>query len=197
MAKASIAMGELKVAEKYLTALSRTLYHKKWAAHYSTFLKHPELIHKDPEFAPILKLLPPKDNLSSDQSVIELFLMHNFVNFDSNEPLYHEQALLAALQLKDIDTFWRCFFRYANSHSNQPMPRHFQEAAYLYGNLENKVDISNMPFDKEVINTYNRFMAFANHCGGMSDAQVAEAFRPQFGHTFYYFYFLVNGLKTY
>ena len=29
------------------------------------------------------------------------------------------------------------------------------------------------------------------------EAQMAEAFRPQFGGTFYYFYFLVNGLQTY
>ena len=72
-----------------------------------------------------------------------------------------------------------------------------QEAAYLYGHLENKVDISHMPFDQEVKDSYQRFMEFTQQCAGMTEAQMAEAFRPQFGNTFYYFYFLVNGLQTY
>ena len=57
--------------------------------------------------------------------------------------------------------------------------------------------ISKMPFDPEVKDTYKRFTEFAEHCRGMSEAQMAVAFRPQFGNTFYYFYFLVNGLQTY
>ena len=44
---------------------------------------------------------------------------------------------------------------------------------------------------------HKRFTDFAEHCRGMSEEQMAKAFRPQFGHTFFYFYFLVNGLQTY
>lgn len=54
-----------------------------------------------------------------------------------------------------------------------------------------------MPFDQEVKDSYQRFMEFTQQCAGMTEAQMAEAFRPQFGNTFYYFYFLVNGLQTY
>jgi len=55
------------------------------------------------------------------------------------------------------------------------MPRHYQEAAYLYGHLENKVDISHMPFDQEVKDSYQRFMEFTQQCAGMTEAQMAAA----------------------
>ena len=126
-----------------------------------------------------------------------MYLLTIFSHATSDNPVYQEQTLLAALQMKDISLFWPRFFKYAELHVGQHMPRHYQEAAYLYGTLENKVNISKMPFDPEVKDTYKRFTEFAEHCRGMSEAQMAVAFRPQFGNTFYYFYFLVNGLQTY
>ena len=77
------------------------------------------------------------------------------------------------------------------------MPRHYQEAAYLYGNLEHKVDISHMPFDKEVVQSYRDFMAFAQECQNMSEDQMKEVFYPRFGNTFFYNYFLVRNQKSY
>lgn len=197
MAKTSIAGGDYKVARKYIDMLKRTLFHKGWAEKYEAYLDHPEQIRKSKEFAPIIRLLPKEDKLNSDLNVIEMFLLKTFAYGESNDPLYQEQTLIAALQMKDIDLFWPRFFQYATLHNGAPMPRHYQEAAYLYGHLEKKVDISHMPFDQEVKDSYQRFMEFTQQCAGMTEAQMAEAFQPQFGNTFYYFYFLVNGLQTY
>ena len=144
-----------------------------------------------------MRLLPPEDQLNSDMNVIEMYLLRTFANAMSDDPLYQEQTLIAALQMKDIGLFWPRFFQYATLHNGEHMPRHYQEAAYLYGHLEHQVDISRMPFDQEVKDSYQRFMGFTQQCAGMAEAQMAEAFRPQFGGTFYYFYFLVNRLHTY
>ncbi|MCD8317332.1 MAG: DUF6057 family protein [Paraprevotella sp.] len=197
MAKTSIVDGDFKVARKYIDMLKQTLFHKKWAEKYEAYLDHPEKVRKGKEFRPILSLMPEEDALDSDLSVIEMYLLRKFAHRQSNDPLCPEQTLIAALQMKDIALFWPRFFQYAALHKGQHMPRHYQEAAYLYGHLENKVDISRMPFDDEVKDTYQRFMDFTRQCGGMTEEQMAEAFRPQFGNTFYYFYFLVNGLQTY
>lgn len=197
MAKASLANGDHEVARKYLEMLKRTRYHKAWAAHYEQFLFNSEAIFADKEFNPIVRLMPEKDMLSSDLNIIEKFLIQNFAYRQSKDPLCQEQCLIAALQLKDIRTFWARFFEYAAGHGNEPMPRYFQEAAYLYGTLEHEVDTSRMPFDKEVIESHKRFQEFTQHCAGMTEAQMREAFRPQFGNTFYYFYFLMNGQHTY
>lgn len=197
MTKTSLVNGDLKVAEKYINLLGKTLFHKEWAKRFAAYISHPEKMQEDKELSPILHLLPAENELNSDQNVIELFLLRAFAYSDSDDPIYQEQTLLAALQMKDIDLFWQRFFKYATLHQGNPMPRHFQEAAYLYGHLENKVDISRMPFSDEVKDSYKRFMDFSQQCQGMTEEQMAKAFYPQFGHTFYYFYFLSNGLKTY
>lgn len=197
MAKNSIANGDYEVARKYIDMLSHTLFHKRWAEKYSALLEHPERIRENSEFSPILRLLPQEDQLNSDMSVIEMYLLKTFANGYSEDPVHQEQTLIAALQMKDIGLFWPRFFQYASLHLGEHMPLHYQEAAYLYGHLERNVDISHMPFDQTVKDSYQRFMDFTRQCSGMTEAQMAEAFRPQFGGTFYYFYFLVNGLHTY
>ena len=140
-----------------------------------------------------------EDKLNSDQAIVEQFLMYHFVYDPSPDTLYHEQAVYSALWTKDIDTFWPHFFRYAQEHLKDHMPTHLQEAAYLYGHLENKVDISHMPFDDSVKQTYDAFMQMAQRCNQMkmNEEQMREAFYPQFGKTFYYEYFLIRNQKLY
>ncbi len=197
MTKTSIANGDHKVARKYINLLKLTLFHKDWAERYEKYLDEPETILNSSELQPVIRLMPTENQLNSDMNVIEMYLLRNFAYGDSDDPLYQELTLIAALQMKDIGIFWPRFFKYATLNEGKPMPLHYQEAAYLYGHLENKVDISRMPFDEEVKESYRDFMAFTQRCGGMSTEQMAEVFRPRFGKTFYYFYFLVNGLHTY
>ena len=137
------------------------------------------------------------DILGSDNTLVEKFLMTQFTVTNSEDKVYREQALLAALWMKDIQTFWPRFFDYANSHLGEHMPIHYQEAAYLYGHLEKGVDISRMPFDEGVKKTYDEFIAYAQQCAGMSEERMRDLFYPRFGHTFYYEYFLVRNQKLY
>ena len=82
-------------------------------------------------------------------------------------------------------------------HTDQRMPTHYQEAAYLYGHLEHQIDISHMPFDEGVKQNYAAFMELAQKCAGMTEEQMRPIFYPRFGHTFYYDYFLVRNQKLY
>ena len=197
LALCSLLNGEDRVARKYLDMLSHTRYHGEWADGYRQFLGHPEKLRADKRFEQIPHLMKSDDILGSDNTLVEKFLMTQFTITNSADSLYQEQSLISALWMKDIQTFWPRFFQYAQSHVGKRMPTHFQEAAYLYGQLEHQVDISHMPFDKEVVQTYNDFMAFAQQCQGMSEAQMREVFYPRFGNTFYYEYFLVRGQKLY
>ena len=135
MLKCALLNGEYEVAQKYIDILKKTKYYADWAQHYEAYIKDPSLIKKDKEFEPILHMLSPNDRLTSDNTLIELYLLNYFSNDDSDDPIYQEQTLLAALQVKDIQMFWPRFFHYANLHKGQRMPIHYQEAAYLYGKL--------------------------------------------------------------
>ena len=197
MLKCSLLNGELAVAQKYIDILKKTKYYKDWAMHYESYVKNPELIKKDKEFEPILHMMKADDVLASDNTLIEIYLLNIFANSDGDDPLYQEQTLLAALQMKDIQMFWPRFFHYAQLHQGQHMPIHYQEAAYLYGHLENQVDISHMPFDKEVVDSYNEFMSAAQQYGGMSEEQMKPMMYNRFGGTFYYEYFFTRNQKSY
>lgn len=199
LVRCALLNGEWKVAKKYIDLLKQTKYYREWAERYEP-LATPSIANelpKHPEFAPILRLMKGIDLLGSDQSIIELFLLNIQAYRQTNDVVCAELVLLSALQLKDIPAFWRAFNQYAILKKDGRIPRHFQEAAFLYGNLERNVDISHMPFDPSIPASYQAFMQAAQQCQGMSDEQMKVALRSRFGDTFYYDYFLMRNMKTY
>ena len=197
MLRCSLLNGELTVAQKYIDILKQTKFHKEWAEKYEPYVKKPSLISKDSGMGPITHLLKVEDVLASDNALIEIFLLNHLSNIQTDDPLLQELVLVSAMQKKDIPTFWRAFFQYAQTHQNVKMPLHFQEAAFLYGNLEHQVDISRMPFDKEVPETYQNFMAAAQQYQSMTEAEMKPLMYDRFGATFFFEYFFTRGQKSY
>lgn len=199
MTECALLNGEHKVARKYIDQLRHTRYHRLWAEEKAHYLDNEQAIADNPTYATIRHLMNFNDKLNSDHAVVENYLMRHFVYDPSPDTLYHEQAVYSALWTKDISIFWRHFASYAQEHVGQPMPVHLQEAAYLYGHLENQVDISNMPFDNSVKQQYDAFMEAAQRYGEseMTEEQMRQALYRQFGNTFYYEYFFIRDLKLY
>jgi hypothetical protein len=195
MTRCAMVNGEYAVAKKYIDQLKHTRFHRDWAINQEQFLNHPEKMKDDAEYAIIQRLLMKEDHLGSDNGLAEMYLMNVLLDINSTDPLVQELTLLSALWKKDIGVFWPRFFNYATLHQNEHMPKHYQEAAYLYGHLENQVDISRMPFDADVKQSYEEFMQQAQRCGGMTEEQMQPIFYPKFGHTFYYEYFLIRNQK--
>jgi hypothetical protein len=200
LVRCAMVNGEERVARKYINMLRHTRYYREWAERQEALLdadKHGHTLTEDKDFSPIFHLMRYDDELASDNAMVEFFLMHKFARTYSEDSLCREQSLLSAMWTKDIQTFWSQFFPYASSHPKVHMPRHFQEAAYLYGHLENEVDVSRMPFDEQVVNDYKEFMAMAQQYHGMSEEQLKKVMYPRFGKTFYFEYFLIRNQKLY
>lgn len=202
MVRTSLISGEPELAKKYIRTLKKTLFYRGWAEKYEKLANNPELIAKDREMASILPLYQYRDQLDGDNSLVEIYLLNYFAHtyIEHSTPMFDEAGLMCALTLKDIPTFWNNFFRYANSHKENRMPTHYQEAALLYGNLEKNVDISNMPFDKKVDARFKDFMRFAQKHAVENierDPEVKKLFYDRFGDTFWYFYFFIRDVKSY
>lgn len=197
LTRCSLANGEHHLARKYLDLLRHTRFHREWAERYARFLDNDKAIRADAEFSPILHLATIKDRMSSDETMVEKFIMNHLAHRNSDDPLCQEAAVYAALWTKDINTFWSRFFPYANSHIGKPMPIHIQEAVYLYGHLEHTVDISHMPFDPSVVKSYEDLMQTAQQYSNLSEAEMAQALYPRFGSTYYYDYYFVRNQKLY
>jgi len=200
LVRCSLLNGEWQVALKYIDLLKQTKYYREWAEHYEQ-LATPNVakaVAEDPELGPIRRLMfDGDDRLGSDQSLIELFMLNLQAYRVTDDPVCAELALISAVQLKDIATFWRAFNQYALLKKDGFIPRYFQEAAFLYGNLEHNVDISHMPFDPSIPANYQAFMQAAQQYAGRSEEQLKELLRVRFGDTFYYNYFLMRNMKTY
>lgn len=195
--RCALLNGENRLAQKYIDMLRQTRYHRRWAEQQLPLLRGRTALNADPEMKAILPLMHFDNLLSSDNSFMELFLINLLCNAKTDNPLSSELVLLSAMQKKDIPTFWNAFFQYAQLHQGKPMPRHFQEAAYLYGQLEHNVDISHMPFDEGVKADYQAFVTQAQQSQNMTEEQMRQAFYPSFGHTFFYNYFLMRDMQSY
>ena len=196
LTRCALVSGEFNVARKYLEILKHTRYHKQWATHYERFLDNEKALRVDKEFEPVFHLATGADILNSGQMAAEKNLMVQFLSVNSTDSLYQEQAVYSALWMKDTRLFWPRFIQYAQSHGDQPMPVHFQEAAYLYGHLERGVDVSQMPFDKAIVENYTAFVRDADQYANMGEEQMARMLYPRYGQTFYYEYYFVRNLQT-
>ena len=211
MAKTSLITHDWKVAKKYIDMLSQTIYHRDWAKKYAAYVEHPELMAEDEEMKPIIPMAEFTDRLDGDNTLVELYLLKTFSSGHGADPGYQEMTLVCSLIMKDIDLFWPRFRQCLDMHQHEPgfrVPRYYQEAAYLYSMLEpqresalwpsltNAEVLAKLPFDESVKQTYSNFMTFNAQCGSMTDEQKKVAFLPQYGDTFYYFYFLRRNQKT-
>lgn len=186
LVRSSVVNNEKKLAEKYLQLLSKCYYYRDETKHYSILLCNRDKITDDAEMAPVFKLRRTSDMLGNDYGETELFLMHQFAFYQSSEALFCEQAVLSAMWTKEPALFWPCLMRYRDSHQGQLLPTHFQEAALLFANEADGVDISSLGISTEVAQRFERFMGMLREYDGISPGQMRQLAYPHFGNTYYY-----------
>ena len=186
------------LARKYIDILKQTLFHRDWAEQAEVLLGHPELIAKDPEREPITHMLHYNNVLGGDQGYIESFLMKQLARSTyTDDPIFQEQALLATLWTKDVERFWKHFNDYIRLQPKGPMPRYYQEAAYLYGKMAGREDIDQMPFDASIKDSFERFATSMSNYDGQEVEVARRELYPFFGETYYYDYYTMSNLPEY
>lgn len=191
MVKCSLLNGEMIAAQQYLNLLKKTVFHRSWAKRYEAYVHDARLIAKDPELAPILPLLRDDNFLTADQSQLEHFLIEQLASSPGKTPQQQELSLVATLFMRHLSQFWPKFYNYTEQHLGEHVPVHYQEAACLFGHLDN-INVSHMPFDPQVVSNYEAFSTFVSQCqqNGLSMEQIRPKVYERFHHTFYYdFYF--------
>ncbi len=187
LAKCTILNKEDSEARKYLNLLKHTTFYADWA----------EKAHEMEELKTVAHMMHYPNMLTSDGGNIEKFLMNRLAECTyADDPYFLEQTLLASLYTKDMGQFWYHFQDYSNLHPKDPMPRYFQEAAYLYGKLEGRPYIDQMPFDQSVKQSFESFMQAAERFDD-TDVEYAREGLKAFCHTYYYDYYLMRELPEY
>lgn len=193
MVKCALINGEWKLADKYLDALDHTLCYKDFATKYRTYVTDHSLVSKDKEMATIKPLLRYNDVLDGDGGMIELFILNSYAYSTGGSREIVERALMNSLIIKNLDNFWYRFMALLPGW-NGHIPVHFQEAALMVAQLQGGVDTSKLPIDNAI---RERFAQLVEKSGQNGDnASNAYLLKPEFGDTYWYYYFFVEGLKT-
>ncbi len=193
MVKCALINGEWKLADKYLEALDNTIWYKDFVTKYRTYVTDHSLVSKDKEMAAIKPLLRYNDVLDGDGGMIELFILNSYAYSTGGSREIVERALMNSLIIKNLDNFWYRFMALLPGW-NGHIPVHFQEAALMVAQLQGGVDTSKLPIDNAI---RERFAQLVEKSGQNGDnASNAYMLKPEFGDTYWYYYFFVEGLKT-
>ena len=194
MVRCALLNGEFALAQKYNNVLLDTWFHRSWAEKYQRYIDNPDLMDESDEFKSIRPLMAYENILEGDGGLLEGYLIGEMVRLSGGpEPLV-ELSLQCSLIQKDIAAFWPRFILYARTHDRLPV--HYQEAAVLYSQLEKKVDYRMFNIDQAVVDRFNRFIDMSEQFAGIPDGNLKGIFKPQFGDTFWYYYFFIKDLKT-
>ncbi len=192
MAKNALLNGEKQVVRKYTRQLKHTLFFGEWAEQLEKLIGDQKELMKSPELNPIAHMMRYAPDLTSDDGNIEGFLMKNLANTLHEDPYFQEQALIASMWIKRSDYFWPQFKAYLQLHTDQPVPRYFQEAALLFAIKDKRSDIDQMPFDPGIKPSFQRFMELSQQYEGRDVADVQKALYSIFGDTYFFDYFLMK-----
>ena len=194
MVKCSLVNGEFSAAQKIISLLKKTLFHKKWAKKYEGYVHNPRLIAEDAELLPVLRLMQHDNYLSGDNAAVEHFLIEHFAGTDAQDPILQELTLTAAMQTRNPNLFWMRFYQYTQTHKDQHIPKLYQQAACLFGGMDGKLDINSMPFDPSVVQECKEFMDYFKKCHdeGLDMEQTKNLMKNKYWNTYYFDYFFNN-----
>ena len=197
MARCAIFSNEPQAARKFLDLLRQTQYYGKWADRMEKLLNDPDLLANDSETGPITHMLHYSDRLDSVDGYVERFLMNFLAQHDADDPLFQEQAVIGSLWTRDPNYFWPRFEYYINLNPNRPIPRIFQEAAYLFGNLEGLEWVEDLPFDKNVKDDFRAFMQLIQRYKTAPSKELRNYIYENYGTTYYFEYFFLKDITYY
>ena len=187
LAQCALLNKEENRARKFLNLLKHTTFHDNWARE----------VRQQEELTMVARMMHYHNVLTTDNGSVERFLMNRLAEDTNTDDLFfQEQTLLASLWTKDTKQFWYHFRDYLELHPNARIPRHIQEAAYLYGKLEERPQIDQMPIDQMVKMSFESFMQTAEHYDNM-EADVVRQGMKAFSDTYYYDFYLMRDLPEY
>ena len=195
MARCYILSGERRAAKMILDKLHRTTFCGEWADEMVQLLDDLNKRADDKEMGPVTRMLQYKNALGLDEGNIEKYLMNVLAYQDSPSSYFQEQAVLATLWKRNPQLFWTRFSRYLSLNNGKPIPRIFQEAALLFGNLERNPLVSNVPLDKGVVDNYAAFVNEGKKYHGQQAVVGRTALHPFFGNTYYFYYYFLQDMK--
>jgi len=185
LAKTCLINGDLRMAEKYLNILKKTIYYRNFAKEYSKMIVSPELINSDPELSGKRKILPKSSffiQFNEPQNNLPLLLASQPGNKKAFE--YYIAGLLLT---KNIEVVMNSISK-MKEVGYVRIPRFIEEAVMIYYNSTKSFpDLGGLEVSLETQERFRQyFSAFVE--ARKNSSTLKETMQKKFGNTFWYYY---------
>lgn len=199
MIRCSILNGEWALARRYARLLEANPFRSRQLAPLVALIGNPGAVQADADMGAIQRLMEYNTVLDGDGGHVEAYLLQSYTTMQGGTREMVRTSLDCALIQKDIAHFWPLFQKMLPVFLHEEggrIPRHYQEAALLFAQLQGNVDISEVPIDDEIRQRFGQLIDASTRNAQMGDEYNARMMRPQYGDTYWYYYFFVTDLKT-
>jgi hypothetical protein len=197
MTRCAIFSGERQAARKFIDILRQSCYHKAWADHMEELMNDKKLLANDKETGPITHMMHYTDQLDAVEGWVEKCVMTTLAQHDADDPYFQEQAVLGALWTRNPDFFWPRFEHYYEMSADRHMPRIFQEAAWLFANLQGQEGLDEWQLDNGVQKDFYEFMKLMQQYRKQPSNQLRQYLYDKYGDTYYFEYFFLGNITYY
>ena len=138
------------------------------------------------------------DHIDAVEGWIEKCVMTNLAEHDADDLYFQEQAVLGALWTRDASLFWPRFEHYVQLKNNENIPRIFQEAAWMFANLEGQEGLDEWELAPGVKENFYQFMKGMEQLHQQPNNGNVRAFLfNNYGNTYYFEYFFLRNITYY
>ena len=197
MARCAIMNKETNVARKYLDLLRHTTYYGGWADHMEKLLNDKQQLAKDPETGPITHMMHYADRLDAVEGYVERYLMTSLAQLDADDLQFQKQAVIAAMWTRDPNLFWPRLEHFVKLNGDMNVPRIFQEAAWLFANLQGQEGLDEWELEPGVRESFNAFMPLMQQFSKSPSESGKQYLFESFGSTYYFDYFFLKDITYY
>ncbi len=198
LARCAILNKEPQAARKFLDLLRQTCYYGNWADHMETLLNDSQLLKKDQETGPVTQMMHYTDRLDAVEGYVEKSLMNSLAMQDADDLYFQEQAVMAAMWTRNPSLFWPRFDHYVALHGAEKMPpRIFQEAAWLFANLQGQEGLDEWVLESGVKESFNSFMRLLQQYKQSPNPVNRQYIYDYFGSTYYFEFFFLRDITYY
>ena len=198
LARSAMFNKEKQTARKFLDILRQTTYYGGWADHMESLLNDPQALAKDAETGPVSRMMHCTDRLDAVEGKVENALMTTLAEHDADDIYFQEQAVLAAMWTRNPDLFWPRFDHYVqlNGEENMP-PRIFQEAAWLFANLQGQEGLDEWSLEPGVQENFSGFMRLLQQYKQAPTPSNRKYIYDYYGKTYYFEFFFLRDITYY
>jgi hypothetical protein len=188
LALTSLVNNEISLAEKYLRMLEQTIFYRKWARHYLTYIDFPERLAEDKEISEKRQFEIHTDFISADNFGVRLpYLLREH----SDNRMAFEYFMAALLLDKNLEDFTANIYR-IKDFGYKYIPVHWEEALLAYMSYLKK-DIVPEGYTISLA-TRKRLSDYANtiYSFGDNTDKAAREMAGKFGKTYWYYLKFIN-----